>query len=88
MFWKFGGYDEALCGYYGTDSDARRRWVKTAPVVTLREILIRHEYEGDLSTTRYLRGQPVDRRVQQLIKERGKDWTPRVLSCPYHKVAL
>lgn len=88
MFWKFGGYDEALSGHYGTDGDARRRWVKTAPVRTLPECLVRYERIGDSSTTHYLRKQPEDRAVPDLIKLRGRDWKPKVLSFPYHEVQL
>lgn len=88
MFWKFGGYDEALSGHYGTDGEARRRWVKTAPVQTLREVLIRHERDGDSSTVRYQRKEPIDRRAQEMIKARGKDWKPKALSFPYHEVPL
>jgi hypothetical protein len=88
MFWKFGGYDEALSGHYGTDGEARRRWVKTAPVRTLTDRLVRWERYGDASTTHYGRKEPVDLKAQQLIKARGKDWAPRVLSFPFHEVAL
>lgn len=88
MFWKFGGYDETLSGYYGTDGEARRRWVKTAPVLTLKDRLIRHEHQGDSSTTRYQRKEKIDQRAQEIIKARGKDWKPKVLSFPYHEVAL
>lgn len=88
MFWKFGGYDEALSGYYGTDGEARRRWVKTAPVRTLTNHLIRHEKQGDSSTTRYDRKEPIDEMAQRMIKSRGKNWSPRVLSFPFHEVPL
>lgn len=86
MFWKFGGYDEALSGYYGTDGEARRRWVKTAPVLTLKDHLIRDEYNVDSSTTRYQRKESIDRKAQEIIKARSKNWKPRVLSFPYHEV--
>jgi glycosyltransferase involved in cell wall biosynthesis len=33
MYWRVGGYDEALAGYYGTDEDYRRRCVATAPIL-------------------------------------------------------
>lgn len=89
MFWKFGGYDEALSGHYGTDGDARRRWVATAPVFTLVEYLIRHEHQGDSSTTNYKRKLPSDAAaVDMLIKARGKKWKPKVLSFPYQQVQL
>lgn len=88
MFWKFGGYDEALSGYYGTDGEARRRWVKTAPVRTLYQKLIRHEYELDSSTTRYQRKESIDIEAQEMIKARGKNWQPRVLSFPFTEIML
>lgn len=88
MFWKFGGYDEALSGHYGTDGEARRRWVKTAPVATLKDRLVRHEHQGDSSTSHYGRKEKTDRRAQEIIKARGKGWAPRVLSFPFHEVKL
>lgn len=88
MFWRFGGYDEALSGFYGTDGDARRRWVQTAPVRTLPDFLQRHEHIGDSSTTHYKRKQAEDRAVPAMIAKRGKDWKPRVLSFPYHEIHL
>lgn len=88
MFWRFGGYDEALSGHYGTDGEARRRWVKTADVLTLREALVRYERIGDSSTTRYGRKEKIDLEAQRMIAARGKGWKPKVLSFPYHQVAL
>jgi hypothetical protein len=86
MFWRFGGYDESFSGYYGTDGEARRRWVKTAPVRTLQEYLVRHECIGDSSTINYKRKQPEDLAVHRIIAARGKDWKPKVLSFPFHEV--
>lgn len=88
MFWKVGGYDEALSGHYGTDGEWRRRLAATAPMAILSDRLIRHEHVGDSSTTAYLRKQPEDARVKQLIAARGKAWTPKTLSFPYHEEAL
>lgn len=87
-FWEFGGYDEALSGYYGTDGEARRRWVKTAPVRTLKESLIREEHVRDSSTTRYGRKEAIDIKAQEIIKNRKPDWKPKVLSFPYHEVSI
>ena len=86
MFWKIGGYDEALSGHYGTDGEYRRRVAKFAPFKILSDYLIRYEYVGDSSTTRYKRKQPEDARVSQIVRARGPKWRPRVLSFPYHEV--
>jgi hypothetical protein len=88
MFWKIGGYDEALSGHYGTDGDWRRRCAATASVRTLPHELIRHEYQQDSSTTSYLRKQPEDAGKKAIIAKRGPSWKPRTLSFPYHKVEL
>lgn len=89
MYWRVGGYDEALSGHYGTDGEYRRRCVKTAPIRIMDVPLELHEHEGDASTTRYKRKQPEDARGKQIIKSRPKvGWKPRILSFPYHEVAL
>jgi hypothetical protein len=88
MFWKVGGYDEALSGHYGTDGDWRRRCAKTAKVRTLPYELERHERVGDSSTTHYLRKQPEDARGKQIVKSRKPGWKPKTLSFAYHEVAL
>lgn len=88
MFWRVGGYDEALSGHYGTDGDWRRRCASTAPMKILSDRLIRHEYQQDSSTTHYLRKQPEDAAVKGIIAKRGKGWRPKVLSFPYREVAL
>ena len=88
MFWKVGGYDEALSGHYGTDGDWRRRCVATAKVYTLPCPLERHEYVGDSSTTTYKRKQPEDAGKKAIIATRGPGWRPKVLSFPYEEVPL
>lgn len=88
MYWRVGGYDEALSGHYGTDGEYRRRCVKTAPVHIMADRLVRHEHVGDASTVRYLRKQPEDAAVSRMVAARGKDWAPKTLSFPYHQVAL
>ena len=85
-FWNIGGYDEALSGHYGTDGDYRRRMAKVAPLALLRDELVRHEYQGDSSTTRYKRKQPEDAAVKRLIAARRPGWRPRALSFQYHEV--
>lgn len=87
MFWKIGGYDEALSGHYGTDGEYRRRLAKVARMAILRAPLVRFEFVGDSSVTRYERKQPQDAKVRELIAARGRDWAPKTLSFPYHEVA-
>lgn len=86
LFWKIGGYDEALSGHYGTDGVWRAEIAKHAPMRLLPEHLIRHEYVDDSSTTRYKRKQPEDAAVSRLVRARGKHWKPKTLSFPYHEV--
>jgi len=88
LFWTIGGYDETLSGYYGTDGDFRRRAAAHAPIVVqTNATLVRHEFVGDASTTRYLRKQPEDAVVRTLIAQRRSGWRPKTLSFPYHEVA-
>lgn len=86
MFWRIGGYDEALSGHYGTDGDWRRRVSQVAQIQVLTDELVRYEYQGDSSTQRYLRKQPQDANVSRLIAKRKTGWRPKVLSFPYHEV--
>jgi glycosyltransferase involved in cell wall biosynthesis len=88
MFWKVGGYDEALSGHYGTDGEYRRRCAATAKIRISTSALERHEYVVDSSTTGYLRKQPEDARAKQLIRARGPEWRPKVLSFPYEEVRI
>jgi len=88
MFWKVGGYDEALSGHYGTDGTYRRQCAAVASMQVLTDPLVRYEFVQDSSTTRYLRKQPEDAAVKHIIAARAKTWSPRVLSFPYHEVPL
>jgi hypothetical protein len=88
MFWRVGGYDEALSGHYGTDGDWRRRMAAVAPIQILSDRLIRHEYQQDSSTTTYLRKQPEDAAVKGIIAKRGKGWRPKTLTFAYDEVPL
>lgn len=88
MFWKVGGYDERFSGVYGSDGDYRRRCAQVAPLQILTDRLIRHEYQEDSSTTRYLRKQPEDSAaVKRIIAARGAGWTPKTLSFAYAEVS-
>lgn len=88
MFWRVGGYDEALSGHYGTDGEWRRRCANTAPMAILEDRLVRHEYQADSSTTHYLRKQPEDAAVKRIVEARGQDWHPTILSFPFEEIAL
>jgi glycosyltransferase involved in cell wall biosynthesis len=88
MFWKAGGYDEALSGHYGTDGDWRRRLAATAKVLTLSTEMVRYEFFLDSSTTHYKRKQPEDAGKKRIVAKRTKGWRPKVLSFPYHEVHL
>lgn len=90
MFWKVGGYDERLSGFYGTDGDWRRRCAATAPIATLHEELVRYEHQDDSSTVKYLRKQPQDARKKPILQLRKNvpNWRPKTLSFPYHEESL
>lgn len=88
MFWRVGGYDERMSGYYGSDGYYRRRCAATAPIRIMSAPLVCHEHEGDSSTTRYLRKQPEDARLRPLVRAFPKNSPPKILSFPYHEVSL
>jgi glycosyltransferase involved in cell wall biosynthesis len=88
MFWRIGGYDEALSGYYGTDVDWRRRCATHAKIAALHDELVRYERYGDSSTSKYKRLQPEDAGAEQIIMTRKPNWRPKTLSFPYHEVRL
>lgn len=88
MFWKVGGYDEALSGHYGTDGDWRRRCAAKAEIRCMDAFIERHEYRGDSSTTRYMRKQPEDAGKKAIIAKRGRHWKPKTLSFPFYEVEL
>lgn len=87
-FWQIGGYDERMSGYYGSDGYFRRRVANVAPMAVLTDRLIRHEYQGDSSTTTYQRKQPEDGKLRAIVDAFPKGSPPTVLSFPYHEVAL
>jgi hypothetical protein len=86
MFWRIGGYDETFSGFYGTDGLYRRRVAATANMAVLRDVLVRHEYQGDSSTARYQRKQPEDAAVRRIAQRLPTHHRPKVLSFPYHEV--
>lgn len=91
MFWRAGGYDEALAGNYGTDGDYGRRVAACAPIKQLKEVLIRYPRDviADASTTTLERKRSEEKdNIRSLIKARNRvpDWRPRVLSFPHERV--
>lgn len=86
MFWKIGGYDERLSGYYGSDGYYRRRLALTTTILVLRDELVRHEYQVDSSTSRYKRKQPEDAHLKALVASFPKGSKPKILSFPYREV--
>lgn len=56
LYWQAGGYDEAFCGWYGTDSTFRRQLAKAGKLVDTKEfylLLYGREVIPDASTTNY-----------------------------------
>lgn len=55
LYWKAGGYDEAFCGYYGSDSTFRSQLLKIAEKIDLEIplILFGKEVIADASTVDY-----------------------------------
>lgn len=89
MYWKIGGHDESFSGFYGSDGSHVRRVAQVAPVIMLPDELIRYEYVGDSSTTVYERKTPADSAHRaKVLAARKPGWKPKVLSFPYHEVAL
>lgn len=86
LFWTVGGYDERYSGVYGTDGLYRRRLAAVAPIRILSDDLVRFEYVGDSSTTRYQRKQPADAtRKHAITATIAPGSPPKVLSFPYQE---
>lgn len=89
LYWKAGGYDEALAGNYGTDGDFLRRVQQVASVIELKEFVIRYPREviPDASTTSLVRKDPQQKEaIQAAFRARGADWKPQHFRFPYHQV--
>ena len=79
-YWRVGGYDERLCGHYGTDQEYRPRLAQT-----LREQAISVTLEVYLSAdVPDAATQGLDRTV---VKPARLDGPPVVLSFPWSRVA-
>lgn len=88
MFWRIGGYDERMSGYYGSDGYWRRRIVAAAKVWTLPDQLVRHEFDEDSSTSHYQRKQPEDAELRKIVRAFPPRSKPTHLTFPYHEVQL
>lgn len=56
LYWDAGGYDEAFCGYYGSDSTFRRQLKKISTCIDFENIhtnLYSREVIPDASTTKF-----------------------------------
>lgn len=85
-YWAAGGYDEDLCGFYGTDGYFLRRMVIGAEIVHLLDApVVRYPREviPDASTRadREAGRRPGDR--QAVMSRRQPDVPPRVLQFPW-----
>jgi len=89
MFWKVGGYDERMSGYYGSDGYYRRRCAATAPIRIMSNVTLdRFEHDGDSSTIRYKRKQAEDAKLRPLVRSFPPGSKPLTLSFPYHEEDL
>jgi hypothetical protein len=91
IFDKAGGYDERFAGWYGTDGDFRNRVTAIAPVLNLKEPVIRvpREVTPDASTTTLTRrseenAAALDRIKAERAKEKG--WRPLRNRTPWSRV--
>ncbi len=92
MFWKIGGYDETLSGFYGTSGSYRKRAEQISPLIRFKSLyLIRYPANviWDANTKGLKRK---DSKRKELIKPLMKlktenNWTDiKVLSFPYERV--
>jgi hypothetical protein len=92
LFDLVGGYDERFRGWYGTDGDFKSRLGNLAPIVQLKEAVIRYPREviPDASTTTLTRKTEEDGEAIRRIKgERSReiDGRPRRFLTSWHRVA-
>lgn len=91
-FWSVGGYDEDLCGIYGTDGDFRGRLWRAVREVHLDAPLIRYDREviGDASTRTLPRKEgrePGAKKARLAWKaEHGRAGFVATLTMPYERV--
>ncbi len=93
LYWKVGGCDESLAGFYGTDADFRSRVeILAGKPAMLSHSLIRvpRDVIPDASTTTYTRKDPeIDGELGTLIRKRNATpgWQPKHFSFPWERVA-
>lgn len=90
-YWECGGYDERLCGNYGTDGDFLVRVRSRRTIEELGEVLIRvpREVIPDASTTTLERKRPEQKdNIRRILAQRAGDpnWQPLHFSCPHERV--
>jgi|KBSSwiStaDraftv2_1062776.scaffolds.fasta_scaffold30686_3 hypothetical protein len=89
MYWdKMGGYDEDMCGQYGSDGAPRRRLLRHATNVVLKTCpVIRYPREviDDASTTNYERRGPINdqRRLQTMARKRSLGRTGKITTLDF-----
>lgn len=92
MYDSIGGYDERLCGLYGTDGHFLTGVKRTAAALALLpEVLVRvpREVIPDASTTTLERKKPEDKiRMSEICAVRNKDphWRPQRDTYAYERV--
>jgi len=89
QYWHLGGYDERLCGIYGTDGPFRRKVVDQSTIVDLDDVSI-VRYSRDVipdASTRIDRDAFRDSTVAQrrLSESRARGVGPTVLSIPWQR---
>lgn len=90
MFWKFGGYDEALSGlYYGTTKAYRKRLFKVIKEVKLLRIpliWVPNTIIPDASCNTLPKDKKVDRVIKKKILSERSSNDPIVLTFPYKEL--
>ncbi len=88
LYDSFGGYDERLAGWYGTDGDFLDRVQIAAPILRLDCPLIRvpREVIPDASTTQFTRKSKEDFEAIQNLRRKNVGTKPLSLSFPWEKV--
>jgi hypothetical protein len=89
LYWKAGGYDEALAGNYGTDGDFLIRVRQVAECIELPDVLVRYPREviADASTTTLERKRPDEKdAIRRIVRARTADWRPLHFSFPCERL--